>query len=147
MSTSANVAGALGPIVATSLALKYHWTYGFMIPGCICMSVGYLAILVIRNRPSEVGLADFDNSDEINDSNDQSDSEYSNSDNENEEVRKVKLSRWNKIKLMFSYPFFVSICLSYFLVQLIKTLYSDWAQMYLIKSVKIDSYTGKLDII
>lgn len=35
LSTSANVAGAIGPLVATSIALKYHWSYGFMIPGII----------------------------------------------------------------------------------------------------------------
>ena len=146
ISTSANVAGAIGPLVATSIALKYHWSYGFMIPGCICMSVGYLSILVIRNRPSEVGLEDFLNEeDDLANKNQEidSDKEYSVEESDEENGGEI-LSRFQIMKLILSYPFFISICLSYFTVQLIKTLYSDWMQIYLIKSVKIDSYTGKL---
>ena len=60
MSTSANLSGVLGPIIATSLAINHHWSYGFLIPGCICMSVGYLSIIILRNRPSDVYLVDFD---------------------------------------------------------------------------------------
>jgi sugar phosphate permease len=103
------------------------------------MSVGYLCILIIRNRPSEVGLEDFESDEPAPETN--SDEEYSVEDVDDEEAE--SLSRFQKMKLIFSYPFFASICLSYFTVQLIKTLFSDWAQMYLIKSVKINSYTGR----
>jgi sugar phosphate permease len=139
LATSANVAGAVGPLVATSIALRYHWSYGFMIPGCICMSIGYLCILLIRNRPSEVGLDDFE-SDEPTHLINSDDEEYSVEETDEEFE---SMSRFQKMQMIFSYPFFISICLSYFTVQLIKTLFSDWAQIYLIKSVKIDSYTGK----
>ena len=54
------MSGAIGPLVATSLALKYHWTYGFMIPGLLCMSVAYLAAILLRNKPSDIGLEDMD---------------------------------------------------------------------------------------
>lgn len=128
MSTSANVAGTFGPIIATSIALKYHWSYAFMIPGCVCMTIGYLAIFILRNRPSEVGLPDFE---------EDKNEEKSNQDDIEE------LGFLTKSKLLLSYPFFISICLCYFIVQFIKTLYSDWSQIYLIKSYKINNYDGK----
>ena len=95
---------------------------------------------IVRNRPSEVGLEDFPNDDEYSIIA-ESDSEYDLSEEENEEIR-TKLSRYDKMKMIFSYPFFISTCLSYFTVQLIKTLFSDWSQMYLIKSLHLNSYTG-----
>ncbi len=110
-----------------------------MIPGCVCMSVGYLAILIIRNRPSEVGLEDFESEDEGEEPNESD--EYAVEDSDDEGAP----TRWQKMRLIFGQPFFVSICLSYFTVQLIKTLYSDWTQMYLSKSVKVEPYYGKLN--
>lgn len=140
LSTSANVAGALGPIFTTYLAIKYHWSYGFMIPGCICMSVGYLAIIILRNRPSEIGLEDFEpNEYQIQDNLDNQEPEYEDPSHLDEE----ELSLMKKLKLLFAYPFFISICVSYFMVQLIKTLFSDWSQMYLIKSYSLSPYEGK----
>ena len=102
-----------------------------MIPGCVCMTVGYLAITILRNRPSELGLPDFEEKNE-NDKNE-----------ENSDVdEKEESGFFSKSKLLFSYPFFISICLCYFIVQFIKTLYSDWSQIYLIKSYKISNYDG-----
>ncbi|CAF0993887.1 unnamed protein product [Brachionus calyciflorus] len=131
LSTSSNVAGSLGPIIATSIALNYHWSYGFMIPGCISMTVGYLAIIVLRNRPSEVGLTNYEETNVGNKTK-----------TENENVQLEELGFKTKSKMLLSYPFFISICLCYFMVQLIKTLFSDWSQIYLIKSFKISNYNA-----
>lgn len=137
VSTSSNIAGALGPLAATFIALNYHWSIGFMILGCICMSVGYLSIIVLRNKPSDVGYKDMtDEEDEDKQVAEDFDSDSDNGQEEN------KVSRWQQSKLMLKYPFFTSICLVYFLVQLLKTLYSDVAQLYLIKVVKVDPYTA-----
>ncbi|RNA33361.1 glucose-6-phosphate translocase isoform X2 [Brachionus plicatilis] len=124
LSTSSNVAGAIGPIIANTIALKYHWSHGFMIQGCICMTIGYLAIMVLRNKPSEVGFEDFGC--------------------KNAELDKniEEIGFLQKSKQLFLYPFFVSICLCYFIVQFIKTLFSDWAHIYMIKSLQISSYNA-----
>lgn len=143
ISTGANVAGVLGPIVATFIALQYHWSIGFMILGCICMSVGYLSILVLRNKPTDVGFPDPAN-DDIPDVN----FEQMNGDDELDEDEQEEAGEeitWSKqIKLMIKYPFFIAICLAYFMFQLVKTIFTDVAQIYLIKVIKVDPYTCKL---
>lgn len=107
-----------------------------MIPGCVCMSVGYLAIIVLRNRPSEVGLPDFTSDDDVRTTNDTDI-------NEGFGEYEDEIGLFNKIKMLFSYPFFISICLCYFMVQLIKTLFSDWSQIYLIQNFNLSAYNGK----
>ena len=110
------------------------------------MSVGYLAIIVLRNKPSDIGLANFDPNDNEDLAepvvNEDQDEDYNDRDNEQNVFSQI--SRFQRLKMLFSYPFFVAICVSYFMVQSVKTLYSDWSQVYLIKSLKIDSYNGKL---
>lgn len=152
LSTAGNLAGTIGPIMMTYVALKYHWSIGFMILGCLCMSVGYLSIILLRNKPSDIGLKNLDEIEE-SDNEGLADTFMANEDDfeENqieteseseEESEENKVPYTQQIKLLFSYPFFASICLVYFLVQLIKTIYSDVAQMYLIKVLKVEEYTA-----
>ena len=63
---------------------------------------------------------------------------------EHEEIseEQIKMTRAQKLKIIIRYPFFISICLGYFLVQLIKTLYTDWSQIYLTKAVLINHFKG-----
>ena len=143
LSTAANVAGALGPIIATSIAVKYHWSYGFMIPGCICMSIGYLSIIVLRNQPSDVDLPNFVDDEQMAEY-EEVQSEPLDDDpsaQEAEEPEPAPEPRYiDLIKSLLSYTFFVAICVAYFKVQLIKTLMSDWSQMYLTRTIKISTY-------
>lgn len=90
------------------------------------MTIGYLSILVLRNKPSEVGLEDFVciNKQSV----------------ENNNIQDI--SFLSKSKQLFAYPFFISICFCYFIVQFIKTLFSDWAHIYMIKSLKLNNYDG-----
>lgn len=106
------------------------------------MSVGYLCIIVLRNKPSDVGLTDIPDEDEIFYQEEKNKLHEELSSESDEEETENKASRLQQTKLMLKYPFFVSICLAYFLVQMIKTLYSDLSQIYLIKVVKIDPYKG-----
>ena len=99
-----------------------------MIPGCFSMTFGFLAILLLRNKPSDVKLTDYGGGPKSNN-------------NDGDEDEK-KFNRWQLTLAMFKYPYFIALCLSYFTVQLIKTLFSDWSQLYLIKAVKINNYTG-----
>ena len=96
------------------------------------MSMGYLAIIVLRNKPSDVGLTNFDEKQE---------------DMTVEQNDENQLGRFEKTRMILKYPFFISICLGYFLIQLIKTIFSDWSQIYLNKAVGIDSFKGLLFLI
>jgi sugar phosphate permease len=75
----------------------------------------------LRNKPSDVGLTNFDTSID-------------------EETDNQEMGRLTKIKLVMKSPFFLSICLAFFFVQLLKTLYSDWTSIYLNKTIGIDTF-------
>ena len=184
------MSGAIGPLVATSLALKYHWTYGFMIPGLLCMSVAYLAAILLRNKPSDIGLEDMDADDrtfadlsrlfgdednqrvaqrkdneksregekEQDDDDEQAEDEEGeeevdsddlddddDDDDDEEEGRVATPSWWSRVRWLVASSFFVAVCVAYFLVQLVKTLFSDWSQIYFIRTVEINPFTGKFN--
>jgi sugar phosphate permease len=134
------------------------------------MSVGYLAIIILRNKPSDIGLPNFENeecdnvtlietkenqnldndgliNDEEKKLNAESDENINYDENFNDnydddEDEDDQTSRWEQIKIFLKYPFFISICLTYFITQLLKTLYSDWSQIYLTKALRVDHYNG-----
>ncbi len=125
------------------------------------MSIGYMAIIFIRNKPSDVkGLKDinteskdyqqnstnkdvnikylFEKNKHEDDLSDESDYEEETDDEDEEQ----EPTRFERVKQLFSYMFFISICLAYFLAQMIKTLISDWTQIYLIKIHHIKPFSG-----
>lgn len=125
------------------------------------MSIGYIAIIFIRNKPSDVkGLKDinkesnelFDNQtkevnikylfEKNNNEDDVSDESDYDEESDEEEYEVKEPTRFERVKQLFSYMFFISICLAYFLAQLIKTLISDWTQIYLIKIHHIKPFSG-----
>ena len=125
------------------------------------MSIGYIAIIFIRNKPSYVkGLKDinkesnelFDNQtkevnikylfEKNNNEDDVSDESDYDEESDEEEYEVKEPTRFERVKQLFSYMFFISICLAYFLAQLIKTLISDWTQIYLIKIHHIKPFSG-----
>lgn len=109
------------------------------------MTIGYLAIIIIRNRPSEVGLEDFD-SDRENISSlyqeEENDDAYTEeSDDESDDTD--EMSMWQRSKMFLNYSFFFAICLAFFATTLIKTIISDWSQVYLIQSINFSHYNGQ----
>ena len=140
-----------GPLIATWLAYNYHWSYGFMVPGCICMSMGYLAIIILRNEPADLRFVEVQNEDHnLQHLFEEEEVEENQEENENEEDENVTQSKimihLKKMKALCAHPFFITICLAFFMMQFVKTLFSDWTQIYLIKSVKLDPYKGKFKI-
>jgi OPA family glycerol-6-phosphate transporter-like MFS transporter 4 len=55
-----NLAGGLGPILATILAQNYSWRSTLAISGAICVVVSFLCLLLIHNEPGDVGLRNLD---------------------------------------------------------------------------------------
>lgn len=51
-----NLAGSLGPIIATVLSQSYSWRTILSISGMICVAVSFVCLLVIKNEPKDVGL-------------------------------------------------------------------------------------------
>lgn len=55
-----NLAGGLGPILATLLAQRYSWRSTLALSGALCAAVSFLCLLLIRNEPADVGLCNLD---------------------------------------------------------------------------------------
>lgn len=60
LSTSMNLAGGLGPILATIFAQSYSWRSTLALSGALCVAVSFLCLLLIHNEPADVGLRNLD---------------------------------------------------------------------------------------
>ncbi|XP_036380662.1 glucose-6-phosphate exchanger SLC37A4b [Megalops cyprinoides] len=60
LSCSMNLAGGLGPIVATVMAQTYSWRSILSFSGLTCMVTAALCLLLIKNEPSDVGLPNIE---------------------------------------------------------------------------------------
>ena len=110
------------------------------------MSVGYLSIIILRNKPGDIQ----------NNQNNENAKRRRKKRNETELAKEITaqtivedineeetITRFQQTKLMLKYPYFLLICLAFFLIQLVKTLVSDVAQVYLIKVINVNPYSGK----
>lgn len=60
LSTSMNLAGGLGPIVAALMALNYNWRTTLALSGSLCVVASFVCLLLIKNEPSDVGLRNIE---------------------------------------------------------------------------------------
>uniref|UniRef100_I3JD83 Solute carrier family 37 member 4a n=1 Tax=Oreochromis niloticus TaxID=8128 RepID=I3JD83_ORENI len=105
LSCSMNLAGSLGPIVATVLSQSYSWRAILSASGMICIVASFVCLLVIKNEPKDVGLPNI----------------------ESGTIRNCTLSEF----LLSPYLWLLSI--SYLVVFGVKTACTDWGQLFLIQ--------------
>lgn len=55
-----NLAGSLGPIIATVMAQSYSWRTTLFISGMTCVVVSFACLLIIKNEPKDVGLQNIE---------------------------------------------------------------------------------------
>lgn len=60
LSTSMNLAGGLGPIVAALVSMNYDWRKTLSFSGFTCMVVSFVCLVLIKNEPSDVGLPNIE---------------------------------------------------------------------------------------
>uniref|UniRef100_A0A8L0DS09 Major facilitator superfamily (MFS) profile domain-containing protein n=1 Tax=Oncorhynchus mykiss TaxID=8022 RepID=A0A8L0DS09_ONCMY len=60
LSCSMNLAGSIGPIIATLMAQSYSWRTTLSISGLSCCVVSFVCLLLIRNKLKNVGLPNID---------------------------------------------------------------------------------------
>ncbi|XP_028321327.1 glucose-6-phosphate exchanger SLC37A4-like [Gouania willdenowi] len=56
LTCSMNLAGSVGPIIATVLTQTYSWRTILSVSGLTCVAVSFVCLLVIKNEPKDVGL-------------------------------------------------------------------------------------------
>lgn len=55
-----NLAGSLGPIIATVLCQTYSWRSILSASGMICVALSLVCLLLIKNEPRDVGLPNIE---------------------------------------------------------------------------------------
>ncbi|XP_072316851.1 glucose-6-phosphate exchanger SLC37A4a [Eucyclogobius newberryi] len=112
LSCSMNLAGSVGPIIASVLAQSCSWRTILSVSGMTCMFVSVLCLLVIKNEPKDVGLPNIEAAAKKSKGGPSSESTLS--------------------EFLLS-PYLWLLSVSYLVVFGVKTACSDWGQLFLIQ--------------
>ncbi|XP_008934231.1 PREDICTED: glucose-6-phosphate translocase isoform X2 [Merops nubicus] len=113
LSTSMNLAGGLGPIVAALVSLHYDWRVTLSFSGFICVVVSFVCLVLIKNEPSDVGLPNVEPGPKKGKKDPSSD---------NSTLTELLLS-----------PYLWVLSTGYLVVFGVKTCCTDWGQLFLIQ--------------
>ncbi|NXR24088.1 G6PT1 protein, partial [Cinclus mexicanus] len=113
LSTSMNLAGGLGPIVAALVSMNYDWRKTLSFSGFTCMVVSFVCLVLIKNEPSDVGLPSIEQGAKKGKKGSSSD---------NSTLAELLLS-----------PYLWVLSTGYLVVFGVKTCCTDWGQLFLIQ--------------
>ncbi|NWH95423.1 G6PT1 protein, partial [Aegithalos caudatus] len=113
LSTSMNLAGGLGPIVAALVSMNYDWRKTLSFSGFTCMVVSFVCLILIKNEPSDVGLPNIEQGAKKGKKGSSSD---------NSTLTELLLS-----------PYLWVLSTGYLVVFGVKTCCTDWGQLFLIQ--------------
>ncbi|NWS74741.1 G6PT1 protein, partial [Crotophaga sulcirostris] len=113
LSTSMNLAGGLGPIVAALVSLHYDWRMTLSFSGFTCVVVSLVCLVLIKNEPSDVGLPNIEQGAKKGKKGSSSD---------NSTLTELLLS-----------PYLWVLSTGYLVVFGVKTCCTDWGQLFLIQ--------------
>ncbi|KAM3874982.1 glucose-6-phosphate exchanger SLC37A4a [Diretmus argenteus] len=128
---SMNLAGSLGPIIATVMAQTYSWRTTLSISGMICMMASFVCLMVIKNEPKDVGLPNIEAAAKKGKAGSSSD---------NSTLKDFLLS-----------PYLWLLSVAYLVVFGVKTACTDWGQLFLIQdkgqsTIMGSSYMSALEV-
>ncbi|NXC02648.1 G6PT1 protein, partial [Orthonyx spaldingii] len=113
LSTSMNLAGGLGPIVAALVSMNYDWRKTLSFSGFTCVVVSFVCLVLIKNEPSDVGLPNIEQGAKKGQKGSSSDSS-------------------TLTELLLS-PYLWVLSTGYLVVFGVKTCCTDWGQLFLIQ--------------
>ncbi|NWV34071.1 G6PT1 protein, partial [Grantiella picta] len=113
LSTSMNLAGGLGPIVAALVSMNYDWRKTLSFSGFTCMVVSSVCLVLIKNEPLDVGLPNIEQGAKKGKKGSSSD---------NSTLTELLLS-----------PYLWVLSTGYLVVFGVKTCCTDWGQLFLIQ--------------
>lgn len=122
LSTSMNLAGSLGPIIATLMTASYSWRTTLSISGLICVGAAFLCLILIRNEPADVGLSNIEPGPK---------KEEKNSDKNDSTLKEFLVS-----------PYLWVLSGAYLVVFGVKTCCTDWGQLFLIQDKGQSAFIG-----
>ncbi|NXT70729.1 G6PT1 protein, partial [Chaetops frenatus] len=113
LSTSMNLAGGLGPIVAALVSMNYDWRKTLSFSGFTCMVVSFVCLVLIKNEPSDVGLPNIEQG--------------------AKKGKKGSSSDSSTLTELLLSPYLWVLSTSYLVVFGVKTCCTDWGQLFLIQ--------------
>ncbi|XP_075437606.1 glucose-6-phosphate exchanger SLC37A4 isoform X2 [Ascaphus truei] len=113
LSTSMNLAGSLGPIIATLVAASYSWRSTMSLSGLLCVGLSFLCLVLIKNEPSDVGLRNIEAGPR--------------------KGKKDSSTDATSLKEFLLSPYLWLLCAGYLVVFGVKTCCTDWGQLFLIQ--------------
>ncbi|KAL8173440.1 UNVERIFIED_CONTAM: hypothetical protein K2H54_001504 [Gekko kuhli] len=122
LSTSMNLAGGLGPIVAALMALSYDWRTTLALSGSVCVVTSVGCLLLIKNEPSDVGLPNIEPGPKKG---------KRGSPSEDSTLAELLLS-----------PYLWVLSTGYLVVFGVKTCCTDWGQLFLIQERGQSTFVG-----
>ncbi|KAG8434601.1 hypothetical protein GDO86_012829 [Hymenochirus boettgeri] len=114
LSTSMNLAGSVGPIIATLVASSYSWRSTLSLSGLICVGASFVCLILIKNEPSDIGLKNIEPGPKKGKQGSQSEDETT-------------------LKDFLLSPYLWLLCAGYLVVFGVKTCCTDWGQLFLIQ--------------
>ncbi|XP_069751063.1 glucose-6-phosphate exchanger SLC37A4a [Narcine bancroftii] len=114
LSTSMNLAGSLGPLVATTMALSYSWRVTLSLSGSISIGAAFLCLLFIVNEPRDVGLPNIEPAPKKG-------------------GKKESTGDESTLKELLLTPYLWVLNFGYLVVFGVKTCCTDWGQLFLIQ--------------
>ncbi|CAH1786139.1 unnamed protein product [Owenia fusiformis] len=125
ISTSMNVAGGVWPFAATYLTINYNWATSMYIPGILSLCFTGVCLLLIKNRPQDVGLEPPDGEEE---------KPKNKADQPSDESTTYS---WTSI---LTSPFIWLLCINYSIIMMVRNSIMDWGQLYLIEELNFSRY-------
>ncbi|MFT7800272.1 glucose-6-phosphate exchanger SLC37A4-like [Arapaima gigas] len=131
LSCSMNLAGGLGPIIATVMAQNYSWRLTLSASGIVCMGSAFLCLLLIKNEPSNVGLANLQSA--------------------TIKGKKGGSSDESTLGEFLTSPYLWVLSMGFLMVFGVKTACADWGQLFLIQekgqsALMGSSYVSALEV-
>uniref|UniRef100_UPI00398F6154 glucose-6-phosphate exchanger SLC37A4a isoform X2 n=1 Tax=Pristiophorus japonicus TaxID=55135 RepID=UPI00398F6154 len=114
LSTSMNLAGSLGPLIATTMALSYSWRVTLSLSGSIAIGMAFLCLFFIINEPMDVGLPNVEPGPKKGSS-------------------KGSVGDVSTVKELLMTPYLWVLNVGYLVVFGVKTCCTDWGQLFLIQ--------------
>ncbi|XP_062894790.1 glucose-6-phosphate exchanger SLC37A4a isoform X2 [Mobula hypostoma] len=114
LSTSMNLAGSLGPLIATTMALSYSWRVTLSLSGSISMGIAFLCLFFIINEPMDVGLPNIEPG-------------------LKKGGKKGPTGDESTLKELLLTPYLWVLNIGYLVVFGVKTCCTDWGQLFLIQ--------------
>ncbi|XP_071957208.1 glucose-6-phosphate exchanger SLC37A4-like [Antedon mediterranea] len=120
LSTSMNIAGGAGPVVAALLSSSYGWRTALQASGLVAIFVSFLSFFILKESPSEVGI-------------ETAFTHYKKKKDTSEPTSVIDV-----VRTPFLWVLIIYCLLNIFMANAI----SDWGQLYLIQELNYSPTTG-----